>query len=54
MSLLSLQCQCACADAGNEDIVLSTFRQQQKAYRDLLEGMKVSLMASFCIWPNNA
>lgn len=28
------------SDAGNEDIVLSTFRQQQKAYRDLLEGMK--------------
>ena len=39
ISLLSLQCYRACAD-GNEDIVLSTFRQQQKAYRDLLEGMK--------------
>ena len=46
----ALACSCClfsaavpCADAGNEDIVLSTFRQQQKAYRDLLEGMKARL-----------
>ena len=32
-----------CAFAAEDDIVMQTFKKQQKAYRDLLKGMEVRL-----------
>ncbi len=32
-----------CAFAAEDDIVMQTFKKQQKAYRDLLKGMEVHL-----------
>ena len=41
-----------CAAGDQDDIVLQSFKQQQKAYRALLEGLKVSAGVQACPQPS--